>query len=63
MPSFEVRVTQSDLGRMLGASRSKVNAELKRLEQGGMLKLSYRSITLLDTRRLQELAGPDVFAF
>ena len=60
---LEVRVTQTDLGRMLGASRSKVNAELKSLEQGGLLKLSYRSITLLDTRRLQELAGPDVFAF
>jgi len=29
---LELRVNQSDLGRMLGSSRSRVNAELKRME-------------------------------
>ncbi|HEX5477934.1 MAG TPA: Crp/Fnr family transcriptional regulator [Burkholderiales bacterium] len=61
--TVELRLTQADLGRMLGASRSKVNAELQQLEELGMLRLSYRSIRLLDVSRLQELAGPDVFAF
>jgi CRP-like cAMP-binding protein len=59
----ELRVTQTDLGRMLGASRSKVNAELKRLERDRLIKVGYRAITLVDVPRLHELAGPDVFAF
>ncbi len=60
---IDLRITQSDLGRMLGAGRSKVNAELKRLERDGLLKIGYRAITLSDCMRLRELAGPDVFAF
>lgn len=59
----ELRLTQSELGRMLGSSRSKINAELKALEQEGLLRLSYRSIALLDPGRLRSIAGPDVFAF
>jgi CRP-like cAMP-binding protein len=61
--TIELRVTQSDLGRMLGASRSKVNGELKRLEQHGLLRIGYRTITLADCARLRRIAGPDVFAF
>jgi CRP-like cAMP-binding protein len=60
---IELRVTQTDLGRMLGASRSKVNAELKRLERGQLIKVGYRTITLVDVERLHELAGTDVFVF
>ena len=60
---IELRVTQTDLARMLGASRSKVNAELKRLERDDLIKVGYRTITLVDVARLHELAGPDVFAF
>lgn len=60
---IELRLTQTELGRMLGSSRSKINAELKVLEQEGLLRLSYRSIALLDPDRLRALAGPDVFAY
>jgi CRP/FNR family transcriptional regulator, cyclic AMP receptor protein len=60
---IEVRVNQSDLGRMLGSSRSRINAELKRMESDGLLELGYRSITLLDLPRLRQIAGPEVFAF
>lgn len=59
----ELHLTQADLARMLGASRSKVNAELKRLEGDGLLRIGYRTIRLVDLARLQSLAGPDVFAF
>ena len=59
----ELRITQADLGRILGASRSKVNAELRRLERDGLLRLGYRSVTLADRARLRKLAGPDVLAF
>jgi CRP-like cAMP-binding protein len=59
----ELRLTQADLARMLGASRSKVNVELKRLEGDGLLRIGYRTVRLVDLARLQSLAGPDVFAF
>jgi CRP/FNR family transcriptional regulator, cyclic AMP receptor protein len=61
--AIEVRINQSDLGRMLGASRSRVNAELKRMEGEGLLEIGYRTITLVDLARLHEIAGPEVFAF
>lgn len=60
---IELRVTQSDLAVMLGASRSKVNTELKRLESERLLEVGYRAVTLVDLVRLRELAGQDVFAF
>lgn len=59
----ELRVTQSDLGRMLATSRTRINGVLKRLEKDGLLKVGYRSISLVDVARLRQLAGPDVFAF
>jgi CRP-like cAMP-binding protein len=59
----EMRVSQADLSRMLGSSRSRVNAELKRMEGAGLIKVGYRNLTLLDLARLREIAGPDVFAF
>jgi CRP-like cAMP-binding protein len=59
----ELRVTQSDLGRMLATSRSRINGALKRLEKDGLVKVGYRTISLVDFARLRQLAGPDVFAF
>ena len=61
--AVEVRINQSDLGRMLGASRSRVNAELKRMEGEGLLEIGYRTVTLVDLLRLHEIAGPELFAF
>lgn len=60
---IELRLTQTDLGRMLGASRSKVNGELKRLERDGLLQVGYRTIKLAECARLRDLAGPEAFAF
>jgi CRP/FNR family cyclic AMP-dependent transcriptional regulator len=56
-------MTQSDLARMLGTSRSRVNAELRRLESEGLLRSGYRGITLLDLAGLRALAGKAVKAF
>ena len=36
---------------------------LKRLEKDGLVKVGYRTISLVDFARLRQLAGPDVFAF
>jgi CRP-like cAMP-binding protein len=61
--SIELRVNQSDLSRMLGSSRSRVNAALKRLESKGVLEVGYRTVRLTDLAALREIAGPEVFAF
>src|SRR6476661_4473102 len=56
-------MTQADLARMLGTSRSRVNSELRRLESGGLVRSGYRGLALLDLPRLRTLAGKDVKAF
>lgn len=58
-----VRMTQADLGLMLGASRSKTNAALKNLEARGLIDAGYRGITLLDIPRLRALAGAELQPF
>jgi CRP-like cAMP-binding protein len=50
-------MTQGDLARMLGTSRSRTNAELRRLESEGLVRSGYRSITLLDLAGLRQRAG------
>jgi Mn-dependent DtxR family transcriptional regulator len=56
-------MTQADLARMLGTSRSRANTELRRLESEGLVRSGYRGITLLDVPRLRALAGKELKAF
>jgi CRP-like cAMP-binding protein len=60
---ISLRLSQSDLGRMLGTSRSRINGILKRLEHDGLVRVGYRTIRLTDAAALYKLAGSDVFAF
>jgi CRP/FNR family cyclic AMP-dependent transcriptional regulator len=53
----ELRISQTDLARMLGASRSKVNEELRRLEDAGFIRIGYGRIYMLQCKRLAEVAG------
>jgi len=53
----ELRISQTDLARMLGASRSKVNGELRRLQEAGLIRIGYGRIHLLKCRGLSEIAG------
>ncbi len=57
---IELRISQADLATMLGASRSKVNAELHRLEASGAVRLGYRKIVVRDLDLLRAAAGTDV---
>lgn len=59
-PEIELWVSQGDLAAMLGASRSKVNAELGRLEASGALRRGYRKIVVCDLALLRAAAGADV---
>jgi CRP-like cAMP-binding protein len=58
-----LRLTQSDLGRLLATSRSRVNTEIKRLERDGLVDVRYRTIALTDLAGLLEVAGREVFVF
>jgi CRP/FNR family transcriptional regulator, cyclic AMP receptor protein len=42
-----LKLTQDDIAMAVNASRPKVHAELKRMEREGIVRLGYRSITLL----------------
>lgn len=53
----ELRVSQTDLARMLGSSRSKVNEELRRLEEAGLIRIGYGRIYLLESEGLADAAG------
>jgi CRP-like cAMP-binding protein len=61
--TVRLRLTQTDLGRMLGTSRSRINGILKRLERDGLVEAGYRTIALDDVAALYKLAGPEVFSF
>ncbi len=51
-----LRLSQEDLGQMLGVSRQSVNRQLKEWEAQGMLRLDYGRVTLLDQEALRRLA-------
>lgn len=57
---IELRVSQTDLAEILGASRSKVNSELRRLEESGAVRLGYRRVVVRDFSRLCKAAGSGV---
>ena len=57
---IELRVLQTDLAEMLGASRTRVGAELKRLEQAGVLRLGYRRVIVRNMTKLCAAAGKGV---
>ena len=59
-PEIELRGSQADLSQMLGASRSRVNTELRRLELAGIVRVGYRKIVVRDLELLRAAAGADV---
>jgi len=50
-------LSQSDLAAMVGATRQSINKELQALQRLGVVRISGRSITLLDFEKLRALAG------
>lgn len=59
-PEVELHVSQTDLAAMIGASRTKVNQELRRLERRGVVRLGYRKITVCNLDTLRAAAGTEV---
>jgi hypothetical protein len=48
-----LRLPQSDLGQLLGVGRQRVNAELKGLEEAGLIAVARETITVLDLPALR----------
>jgi CRP-like cAMP-binding protein len=55
-------VNQTDLAKIIGASRPRTNALLRRLQAEGVIRLAYGSITLVDPARLRERVDREVLA-
>ena len=52
-----IRVTQETLCRLLGCSRPTVNQQLKRLERGGLIRMDYGRVEIVDKAGLLEICG------
>lgn len=55
-----VRLTQSELAALLGATRQHVNRVLRELAEDGLVRKQYGAIEVLDPERLMQLAGVNV---
>jgi CRP/FNR family cyclic AMP-dependent transcriptional regulator len=54
---LDVRLSQAELGMMIGAGEDAVGKALRRLRRDGILRTRYRGITVLDLERLHQEAG------
>ncbi len=54
---LRLQITQEDMAALLQVSRPTINKALRALESDGVLALEYKTITILDRKRLIEIAG------
>jgi CRP-like cAMP-binding protein len=48
-----LRITQQELGYLVGLSRQRVNEALKRLDESGVIRVEYGGVRVLDLERLR----------
>ena len=48
-----LRITQQELGYLVGLSRQRVNEALKRLDESGVIQVEYGGVRVLDLERLR----------
>jgi CRP/FNR family transcriptional regulator, cyclic AMP receptor protein len=53
-----LRITQQELGYLVGLSRQRVNAALRTLEARGLIRVEYGGVRVLDLERLRQPASP-----
>ena len=51
--SLALRISQEEIGLLVGISRQRVNQALQKLEQAGLLRADYGTLTILDLNRLR----------
>jgi CRP-like cAMP-binding protein len=59
--SLQMRLSQDELGMLLGVSRQSANKELRALEEAGAIRSNYNRIEIVDLPRLIALAGGPAF--
>ncbi len=57
-----LRITQQELGQLVGLSRQRVNEALGRLETERLIKVAYGGVQVLDAAGLQQFGSPSVQA-
>ena len=50
-------ISQEELSHLVGLSRQRVNQALRRLERAGLVRVGYRSLTILDFEGLRRFEG------
>jgi CRP-like cAMP-binding protein len=55
---MQIKITQQDLANLIGASRQKTSQILKELEDSGVLRLMYRSISVIAPNKLRNCNPP-----
>lgn len=59
---MQLPISQADLAKIVGVSRTRLSSLLNRLEARGLLRLNYRSITLLDLNSLRRIVHRPVLS-
>jgi CRP/FNR family transcriptional regulator, cyclic AMP receptor protein len=54
--TFDVSLTQRELGALVGAEEDTARKELRRLRDRGVIRMGYRRITILDRGAIQRIA-------
>src|ERR1700745_3079342 len=54
---YRIEISNEDLGHLVGASRQRISQALQVLEKSGLIKITYRVITVLDIDGLRAFPG------
>jgi len=54
--SIPIKLTQDEVGSMLGVSRQSIHGEIKALEREGLIEMSYGHVTLRNLEELERVA-------
>ena len=54
-----LRITQQELGYLVGLSRQRVNEALQALQEGGVIRVEYGGVRVLDLEHLRRYQRPD----
>lgn len=54
---LDIRLSQAELGMLIGAREDAVGKALRRLRRDGVVRTRYRGVTVLDLERLRQRAG------
>jgi CRP/FNR family cyclic AMP-dependent transcriptional regulator len=57
---YRIEISNEELGRLVGASRQYVSQALQALEKFGLIKIGYRTITVLDIEGLRDFSSGEI---